>query len=110
VLTDEWIAGQPQGPEVERGFDVPRRRREEGIGSGLVQDRVAVTAPERREAGIEVRLDDVGGARRIVETHLVNALGRLAPDAFLPAAERTALMTMRSRWRSPSRVIRRPPS
>ena len=51
VLTDERIAGQPEGPQVERRFDVPRRRREEGIGSGLVQDRVAVAAPERPRSG-----------------------------------------------------------
>ena len=44
-------------------------------------------------------LDDVGGARRIVETHLVNALGRLTPGEQEVAAEAFRYLVTRSRRR-----------
>ena len=86
VLADERIAGQPEGPQVERRLDVPGRRREERVGSGLVQDRVAVAAPDGREAGVEVGLGDLrrthrdrGPAQRVdaaLQPGQVQAVGR----------------------------------
>ncbi len=53
VLADEGIAAQPQRGQVERLLDEPGAVGHERVGHRPVEDRVAVGAGHRREAGVE---------------------------------------------------------
>ena len=64
----------------------------------LVMDRLwrATLAANSRELGV-ARLDDLGGPQRIVENHLLEALGALTPGEQGVAADAFAFMVTRSR-------------
>ena len=63
VLAEERVAGQGQQLAGRAARDVPRRAGEERVGHRAVEDRVAVGASARREAGVEV------GSRRVDRPH-----------------------------------------
>ncbi|CAB4567477.1 unannotated protein [freshwater metagenome] len=53
VLPHQRVAAQTHQVQVHGRRHVPHRGGEEGVGRGIVQDRVAVPTPQRREPGIE---------------------------------------------------------
>ena len=79
---------EPAGDEIETPF------------LQLVMERLWHATVDAGGHALTVKtLDDVGGARRIVETHLVNALDRLGPEEQEVAAEAFRYLVTRSRRR-----------
>ena len=87
-------------PESANGAATPAADEIETPFLQLVMERLWHATVDAGGHALTVKtLDDVGGARRIVETHLVNALGRLAPGEQEVAAEAFRYLVTRSRRR-----------